>query len=69
MASRDGFVDYPLSIPQELRYLVEMYQNDMRIVSFNQALRRLIESHPEIDRRAQLVYAGLNNSTPEGESP
>lgn len=69
MASRDGFVEYPLTIPQELRFLVEMYRKDMKVVSFNQAIRTLLESHPEIDKRARLVYASINNSTPEGESP
>jgi|HubBroStandDraft_6_1064221.scaffolds.fasta_scaffold427245_1 hypothetical protein len=57
MASGDGFVKYPLSIPRDLRYLVELYQKDMHIVSFNQALRTLLETHPQIDRIVQGIYA------------
>lgn len=68
MASRDGFVNYPLSIPEELRALVEIYQKRMKITSFNQALRVLVETHPGIDTLANELYAGLN--IPEtGEAP
>lgn len=59
MASRDGFVNLPLSIPEELKFLVELYRKDMKIVSFNGALRMLLETHPEIDKRAQEIYAGV----------
>lgn len=67
MASRDGFVNLPLSIPVELRFLVESYQKDMKILSINGALRALIETHPEIDRRAREIYAGAVQATRPGE--
>jgi hypothetical protein len=57
VAGGNGFVGYPLRIPVELRTLIESYQNRMKIVSFNQALRTLIETHPEIDAEARAVYA------------
>jgi hypothetical protein len=65
MAGGNGFVKYPLSIPADLRYLVEQYQKDMHIVSFNQALRTLLETHPEIDRVVQRIYAEVNTSERE----
>jgi hypothetical protein len=65
MDGRDRFVKYPLSIPRDLRYLVEQYQKDMHIVSFNQALRTLLETHPEIDRIVQRIYAEVNTSERE----
>lgn len=67
MAGGNGFVKYPLSIPRDLRYLVEKYQNDMHIVSFNQALRMLLETHPEIDRIVQRIYAESNTSQREDQ--
>jgi hypothetical protein len=67
---RDGTVEfarYPLSIPAPLRTIIEMYQNDMKVVSFNQALRMLLESHPEIDKRVRRVYAEASNPQREDQ--
>jgi len=66
MASRDGFVNFPLSIPQELMYLVESYQNDMKIISKSYAFRVLLESHPEIAKRAQALYSREKTQEPSG---
>jgi hypothetical protein len=62
MARRDGFVDFPLSIPVELHYLVESYKNDMKIVSFNAAIRSLLESHPAIAMCITRVYDRANGA-------
>lgn len=62
-------MNYPLSIPEELRVLVEIYQKRMKVVSYNQALRMLLETHPEIDRLASEIYAGVNTSNMGEESP
>lgn len=67
MASGNGFVDYPLHIPTELRAVVERYRIRMKIVSFNQALRTLIETHPEIDAEVRMVYAESNTSEREDQ--
>jgi hypothetical protein len=65
VAGRDGFVDYPLSIPAELRSLVVLYQNRMKITSFNQTIRTLLETHPGIDKLAQEMYARVITSDRE----
>ena len=66
MAGRDGFVTFPLTIPVELHYLVESYKNDMKIVSFNQAMRTLVETHSAIALCIQRVYDKANSSNGEG---
>lgn len=48
MACRDGFVSFPLTIPDELRWLVERYQSDMKIMSRNATIRMLLETHPAL---------------------
>lgn len=48
MACRDGFVSFQLTIPDELRWLVERYQNDMKVVSRNATIRMLLETHPAL---------------------
>lgn len=71
MDGRDGALNerysYPLSIPEPLRDLVKMYQKDMHIVSFNQALRTLLETHPEIDKRVRELYALSSTSVREDQ--
>jgi hypothetical protein len=44
-----------------------MYQKDMHIVSFNAALRSLLETHPWIDRIAQELYAETSTSVREDQ--
>lgn len=57
MDGGNGFVSFPLRIPVELRIILELYQNDMKAISLNQAVRMLLETHPEIDKRVQALYA------------
>lgn len=64
MGSRNGFVIVPIRIPVELRYLIERYQNDMKIISLSGTIRGLLETHPEIDRLALEVYAGVTGDVP-----
>jgi len=63
MVGRDGFVNYPLSIPAELHWLVESYKKDMKIISFNQAIRSLLETHPAIVNIVDRVYDNGSIST------
>lgn len=63
MDSRDGPVVYSVKrvqmhvqIPPELKYLVICYQNSSRIVSFNMAVQRLLETHPALAQLAATLY-------------
>lgn len=67
MDGGNGFVNYPLSIPAELRQVILSYQKDMKITSYNQALRTLLESHPEIDKRVRELYALSSTSVREDQ--
>lgn len=64
MGCRDGFVNLPLSLPEELVYILEVYRKNMKIISRNAAVRHLLETHPDI----ALVVAGVydNLSGPDG---
>lgn len=55
MAGRDGFVTTLITIPVELVYIVELYQNHIKSPTRNAAIRTLLETHPAI---AEIV-AGL----------
>lgn len=66
MDSRDGFVNFPLRIPVELRYLLERYQSHMKIRSLNGTIRTLLETHPALDKELQSVYAEAVTSPMEG---
>lgn len=59
MASGNGIVSNWLlsSMPDPLRDICTEYMKDMCFPSFSYAIRRLIETHPEIDRRVKAVYA------------
>ena len=62
----DGFVSFPLSIPTELRYLVERYQRHTKIRTLSGTIRTLLETHPALDKELQAVYAEAATS-PMGE--
>lgn len=55
MARRDGFVDLPLCLPEELVYILEVYKKHMKSPSRNAAIRSLIETHPAI----AIILAGV----------
>jgi len=45
-------------MPEPLHHIVKSYQDDMHFTSFSSAVRRLLETHPEIAKRIEKVYAG-----------
>lgn len=45
-------------IPAELKYLVTCYQNATRLATFNYAVQRLLETHPDLQRLAAEMYNG-----------
>lgn len=49
-------------MPAPLREIVETYQDDMHFPSFSSAVRRLLETHPDIVKRIERVYAGSKSS-------
>jgi hypothetical protein len=51
-------------LPSELRFLIECYQSDRRIIAFSDTIRELLETHPEIDKRAQDLYHVLDGTGP-----
>lgn len=52
-------------VPGELKYLIHSYQSACRMTSFNEAIRRLLESHPDLARHAAMLY-NQNGITQEG---
>lgn len=60
MASGDGAIADRTTIharvPGELKYLVICYQNRSRLVSFNMAMQRLLETHPALAQLAAELY-------------
>lgn len=56
-------------MPEPLRYLVEQYEKDMLLPSFSMAIRRLLETHPDIAKRADSLYHESQRLTPTGRSP
>lgn len=55
MDSRNWLVS---GMPEPLHHIVKSYQDDMHFTSFSSAVRRLLETHPEIAKRIEKVYAG-----------
>lgn len=52
-----------LRLPKELVYLAECYQSASRLTTLNDAIRRLLETHPDLIARAyQVVYDGRDTS-------
>jgi hypothetical protein len=49
-----------LRLPGELKYLIHSYQDACRMQSFNEAARRLLETHPELAKHAAMLYNGSN---------
>jgi hypothetical protein len=49
-------------IPPPLNWLVEDYQASRQIASKNQAIIELLETHPEIARRARALYTQEESS-------
>lgn len=51
-------------IPKELKFLLDLYKTSSRSISMAEALRRLLETHPELTRLADVIYNGENNTSP-----
>lgn len=51
-------------IPKELKFLVDQYKITSRSISMAEAIRRLLETHPELTRLANILYNGGNNTSP-----
>jgi hypothetical protein len=62
MDSRDRTVIFA-RVPRELIMLAKCYQNTSRIPTFSGTIQRLLETHPELVKLAELLYAD-----PKGES-
>lgn len=43
-------------VPKELQFLIDLYANRKRCVSTSEAIRRLLESHPELTKLAYELY-------------
>lgn len=50
-------------MPQPLRLIVMSYQEDMHMTSFSQAVRRLLETHPDVDKRIADLYSRYQPDT------
>lgn len=50
-----------LRLPGELKYLIHSYQDACRMQSFNEAARRLLETHPDLQRHAAMLYTGAKD--------
>lgn len=44
------------TVPRELKFLVILYQRASRMQSFSEAMRRLLETHPELTKVADRLY-------------
>jgi hypothetical protein len=66
MACRNGFVALQLVIPEELLWLIEQYQKDMKIISRNHTIRSLIEGSPGLAFTLARVYD--NSSITKGDA-
>lgn len=55
-------------IPAPLKVIVDCYQRDRSLISWNAALTELLETHPEVVSRVELFYTGLSQ-TSNGEVP
>lgn len=57
-------------VPAELKFLVKSWQSANRMRSFNEALSRLLETHPDLARHAASLYTDSNPATnSEANSP
>lgn len=56
-----------LRLPQPLKVIAELYQNDRNLPSLNAALVELLETHPQLVTRIDMVYTVLNDAPPTGE--
>lgn len=50
-------ISFPITIPIPLRMILESYQSDRGIVSLNATVKELLETHPEIAKRVERLYA------------
>lgn len=46
------------NMPEPLHDIVELYQNNRHLPSFSYAIKELLETHPELTRLMNAVYAG-----------
>jgi hypothetical protein len=56
----DTTVPMYVRVPGELKFLLHSYQSAMRMRSFNEAVCRLLETHPELARHAASLYTDKN---------
>ena len=50
-------------VPGELKFLVHSWQNACRLPTFNAAIQRLLETHPDLAKHAASLY---NSKKEEG---
>ena len=67
MAGRDRAVIL-LRIPSALAVIAKVYQDDRDLPSLNAAITELLETHPELVLRVELLYNGASQ-IPHGEVP
>jgi hypothetical protein len=56
---------YARGIPAELKFLVGRYQECKRIASYSQAIRKLLETHPDLAKLAAELYTESVSDGPD----
>lgn len=56
MAGRDGFVTTLVTLPVELVWIVELYQDNIKAPTRNAAIRTILETHPAIAELVAMMY-------------
>lgn len=51
-------------LPVELKFLLDLYRINRRMQSSTEAMRRLLETHPDLTRLADMLYNGENSTSP-----
>lgn len=53
-------------VPSELKYLIVKYQQHQKLMSFSNAVQRLLETHPDLARLAAELYNASSDAHPDG---
>lgn len=51
-------------LPVELKFLLDLYRINRRMQSSTEALRRLLETHPDLTRLADMLYNEEKDTSP-----
>jgi hypothetical protein len=61
---QEGQVATFLWLPKELRFLVDLYKTSRRMPTFTEAVRRLLETHPDLTHLAETLYNEGDDTSP-----